>query len=87
MCLLLGLSTLPMRVFLLLAAVGRIPGTMMLSFQGALVFDKNYQLFGVIIALNLVMVAIGYRFRENLYKWIEKINGPAAPKIDEGANT
>jgi uncharacterized membrane protein YdjX (TVP38/TMEM64 family) len=87
LCLLLGLSTLPVRVFILLAAVGRMPGTMMLSLQGALVFDKNYYIFGVIIVINLVMVFLGYSFRESLYRWIEKINDRQTSKIDEIVNT
>ena len=42
LCLIIGVSTMPMRVFLILAGIGRIPGTLMLSLQGALVFEKNY---------------------------------------------
>ncbi|MGD8844742.1 MAG: TVP38/TMEM64 family protein [Desulfobacteraceae bacterium] len=76
LCLILGLSTIPMRVFLLMALVGRIPGTLMLSLQGALVFEKNYFIFVVIVLINLVMVYIGYRCREGIYRWVEKINGP-----------
>jgi uncharacterized membrane protein YdjX (TVP38/TMEM64 family) len=76
LCLILGVSTIPMRVFLLMAAVGRIPGTLMLSLQGALVFEKNYFIFVVIIFMNLLVVYLGYRYREAIYRWVEKINGP-----------
>jgi uncharacterized membrane protein YdjX (TVP38/TMEM64 family) len=87
LCLFLGLSTLPMRVFLLLAAIGRIPGTLMLSFQGALVFEKNYYVFGIFIIINLILAGIGYRYRASLYRWIERVNGVPPPQIDQGANT
>jgi uncharacterized membrane protein YdjX (TVP38/TMEM64 family) len=83
LCLVLGLSTIPMRVFLLMASVGRIPGTLMLSLQGALVFEKNYFIFVVIVLINLVMVYVGYRYREAIYRWVEKINGSPPAIIDE----
>ncbi len=82
LCLFLGVSTMPMRVFLLMALVGRIPGTLMLSLQGALMFEKNYLYFCLIVAVNLVGVLYGYRYRETLYRWIEKINGQPAEEID-----
>jgi uncharacterized membrane protein YdjX (TVP38/TMEM64 family) len=75
LCLVIGVSTMPMRVFLILAGIGRIPGTLMLSLQGALVFEKNYFLFCVFVAINLLIVYYGYRYREALYRRIEKING------------
>ena len=75
LCLIIGVSTMPMRVFLLLAFVGRIPGTLMLSFQGALVFEKNYAILSVILVINLIVVYYAYRYREPIYRWVEKING------------
>ncbi len=75
LCLVLGVSTMPMRVFLILAGIGRIPGTLMLSLQGALVFEKNYLIFCVVVAINLLIVYYGYRYREALYRRVEKING------------
>jgi uncharacterized membrane protein YdjX (TVP38/TMEM64 family) len=87
LCLFLGLSMMPIRLFIMLAAIGRVPGTLMLSFQGALVFEKNYYIFGIFILFNLIMVAVGYRYRESLYGWIEKINGSARPNIDGSGDT
>jgi uncharacterized membrane protein YdjX (TVP38/TMEM64 family) len=75
LCLVIGVSTMPMRVFLILAGIGRIPGTLMLSLQGALVFEKNYLVFCIIVTINVLIVYLGYRYREALYRRIEKING------------
>ena len=83
LCLFLGVSTMPLRVFLLMATVGRIPGTLMLSLQGALVFEKNYFIFCLVVSINLLGVYLGYRYRQAIYQWVEKINGSAAPVIDE----
>lgn len=45
---LLGLSTMPWPVFLFITAVGRMPGTLMLSLQGAETFDGNYLRLGLL---------------------------------------
>lgn len=83
LCLFLGVTTMPMRVLVLLAFVGRIPGTLMLSLQGALVFEKSYLILSVIMVINLLGVYYGYRYRETIYQWVEKINGPPPATIDE----
>jgi uncharacterized membrane protein YdjX (TVP38/TMEM64 family) len=83
LCLCLGVSTIPMRVFLPMATLGRIPGTLMLSLQGALVFEKDYLVFSLVLAANIVAVFFVYRHREALYAWIEKINGQSSQTIDD----
>jgi uncharacterized membrane protein YdjX (TVP38/TMEM64 family) len=83
LCLIIGVSTMPMRVFLLLAFAGRIPGTLMLSFQGALAFEKNYVILSIILVINLIVVYFGYRHREEIYRWVEQINGSPPATIDE----
>ncbi len=39
---LLGLSTMPFKVFIFIASIARMPGTLMLSFEGAQVYERNY---------------------------------------------
>ena len=70
----LGITTLPIKAFLVLAAIGRMPGTLMLSFQGASFFDQNYTLLGILFALCLALVYAVYRYREAVYRWIERQN-------------
>lgn len=74
LCLFLGLSTLPMKVFILLAAVGRMPGTFMLSMQGTFVYQQMYGWFAALIALCGISAYIGYRYREALYQWVDRLN-------------
>lgn len=74
LCLFLGLSVLPFKVFILMAAVGRMPGTFMLSLQGAMLFEGNYLLLAVAILVSALAAYLGYRFREPLNNWIEKQN-------------
>ena len=74
LCLFLGLSTLPIKIFFIMATIGRMPGTFILSLQGAMVFEQNYLLLALAIGGCLVIVLLGYRYRDSLYAWIEKQN-------------
>jgi uncharacterized membrane protein YdjX (TVP38/TMEM64 family) len=74
LCLFLGLSTLPLKVFLLIAAVGRMPGTFLLSLQGAYLFEENYLFLGIAAGVCAILVGIIYLYRERLYLWAERLN-------------
>ncbi len=82
LCLFLGVSKLPIRVFVLIATIGRMPGTLMLSLQGASVFEQNYTLFVIILGVFGAIAFGGYRYREAFYAWIEKYNN-AVMIVDE----
>ena len=73
LCLALGVSTLPMKIFILLAGIGRMPGTFALSLQGEFLYEQNYALLGVMIAACLILALLCYGYREKIYLWIEKI--------------
>ena len=75
LCLFLGLSALPIKVFLVMATLGRMPGTFLLSIQGAFLYERMYGLFVVVLAICIVIAVIGYRYRDPIYSWIEKVNG------------
>jgi uncharacterized membrane protein YdjX (TVP38/TMEM64 family) len=76
LCLALGLSALPVKIFALMTCVGRIPGTLLLSLQGAALYDRSYGLLSVVAAACLVLILLAYRYRETLYRWVEKMNTP-----------
>lgn len=73
-CLFLGFSTIPLKILMILAAVGRMPGTLLLSLQGAFLFRQNYWLFALTFGLSLLAAFLGYRYRETVYGWVEKLN-------------
>jgi uncharacterized membrane protein YdjX (TVP38/TMEM64 family) len=73
LCLALGVSTLPMKIFILLAAIGRMPGTFALSLQGEFLYEQNYVLLGIMIAACLILALVCYGYREKIYLWTEKI--------------
>lgn len=72
LCLLLGISTLPPKLFVLLAAIGRIPGTLLLSVKGAALYDQDYLLLGILAGATLAGLALAVLFRERLYRWFER---------------
>ena len=75
LCLFLGLSGIPLIVFMLIATLGRMPGTLMLSLQGSYVFEQRYGLFAVIMGVCLIIVVLAYTYRDPLYRWLERFNG------------
>jgi len=73
LCMALGVSTLPIKIFILLAAIGRMPGTFALSLQGAFLYEQNYVLLGVMIGACLILACLCYGYREKIYIWIERL--------------
>lgn len=66
----LGMSHMPLPVFLFIAAVGRMPGTMMLSLQGAEVYQGNYLRLALLLALSGLLVALCAVYRKRLLAWL-----------------
>jgi uncharacterized membrane protein YdjX (TVP38/TMEM64 family) len=75
LCLFLGISAIPLKIFIILTTIGRMPGTLMLSLQGSYIFEQRYGWFALIVSVCLVLIFLAYRYREGLYNWIEKCNG------------
>ena len=76
LCLFLGVGALPFRVFFILAAVGRLPGTLLLSLQGAFLYQKMYGVFATVMGICIIVALLAYYFRDGLYQWLERYNGP-----------
>ena len=72
LCLFLGLSALPFKIFVFMTTIGRMPGTFILSLQGAMLFEQNYWILAIATAICSGIVLIGYRYRESFYAWIDK---------------
>jgi uncharacterized membrane protein YdjX (TVP38/TMEM64 family) len=72
LCLFLGLTELPFRVFIILAALGRMPGTLMLSLQGQLLYRQNYWLLGAIVLACVVAVWFVVKFKDPIYRLVER---------------
>jgi len=74
LCLFLGVTALPFKIFILLAGFGRMPGTLLLSLQGEFLFEQNYAVFGAIALVGLLILVIAIRYRKTVYSWIDPNN-------------
>jgi uncharacterized membrane protein YdjX (TVP38/TMEM64 family) len=86
LCLFLGLSSLSHRVFLLIAGIGRMPGTFMLSLQGAALYEDNLVMFAVLTAVFAFMALAAWYYRERLYRLLDRLNAdhpdrPVDPRV------
>jgi uncharacterized membrane protein YdjX (TVP38/TMEM64 family) len=73
LCFILGLSPMNFRVFLVICIIGRFPGTLMLTLQGAQVYKGNYWNTLILTAVCLLLAGAAYFFRETLYEWIKRL--------------
>jgi len=73
LCMLLGLTSLPGRVFFAVSTLGRLPGTLALSLQGASIFEKDYMFFVIVTALTLLFAFAAWLLRDPLYRWMARL--------------
>jgi uncharacterized membrane protein YdjX (TVP38/TMEM64 family) len=73
LCFILGLSPMNIRVFLVICIIGRIPGTLMLTLQGAEVYAGHYWSTVILFGFCLLVAGLAYFFRETLYSWIRRL--------------
>jgi uncharacterized membrane protein YdjX (TVP38/TMEM64 family) len=71
LCYLLGLSKMPWQVFLVISTAGRIPGTILLTLQGAKLYDGNITGFLLALGLAVIVALPAWHYRERLYLWVE----------------
>ena len=74
LCIFLGLSSLSVKVFLLMCGIGRMPGTLMLSLHGAQIFQKDYTTLALLIAVTFIFVVPACVWRERIYSWVDSLN-------------
>jgi len=68
----LGGTAMPFKVFIVLAGIGRMPGTLLLSLQGGLLFERMYALYAGVIFASLVLLFLSIYYRKTIYAWVER---------------
>ena len=84
LCFILGLSLMPFKLFLLISTVGRLPGTLLLTLQGAKVVQGDYYSTLVILGLCLVFILLLGYYREAVYRWIRRFDHPKEKALGSG---
>jgi uncharacterized membrane protein YdjX (TVP38/TMEM64 family) len=80
LCFILGVSPLPFGTFLVLTTFGRMPGTWLLSVQGAKVGGGYYVEFVVFLTVAAVGLFLGYIYRDAVFHWMRRRHEPEAAK-------
>lgn len=79
LCYVLGLAPMSWRIFLVVSSVGRIPGTLVLSLQGAMIYQENYWSFVVLGLLSVAFILPVYFWRDRIYGWLYRLEGKRGP--------
>jgi uncharacterized membrane protein YdjX (TVP38/TMEM64 family) len=67
---LLGLSPMPLLTFAVICALGRIPGTVLLSIGGAALYKQNWMLLAVLGTICIIVFVIAYLKRDKIMAWL-----------------
>jgi len=71
LCYILGLSPMGLLPFTAVCALGRIPGTIMLSYSGSALYDENWLLLVAVSAICLIVLAAFYLHRDRIEIWLK----------------
>lgn len=77
---LLGLSSMPFKVFIFIATIARMPGTLVLSFEGAQVYEGNYLELLVLLIFSAIVTLPCYLYRKQI---LEKLTHYSSSKALE----
>jgi len=77
---LLGLSSMPFKVFIFIATIARMPGTLVLSFEGAQVYEGNYVELLVLLIFSAIVTLPCYLYRKQI---LEKLTHYSSSKALE----
>jgi uncharacterized membrane protein YdjX (TVP38/TMEM64 family) len=76
---LLGFSPMPLRAFVLISTIGRMPGTWLLSATGAGLVNQSRTAFSFLLILMGTIVVIAFLFRDKLLQALRHASGHRPP--------
>ena len=71
LCYVLGLSRMKLSTFLFVSIVGRLPGTYLLTMQGATIRNEEYHAFLIITVVSVAILIVAYLYRNQLFDWLK----------------
>jgi uncharacterized membrane protein YdjX (TVP38/TMEM64 family) len=60
-------------IFLIISTMGRIPGTLMATLQGAKAFDHQYKLFLILLGISALVILVFYIYHEEIHHLTKKL--------------
>jgi uncharacterized membrane protein YdjX (TVP38/TMEM64 family) len=73
LCYILGLTPMRVGIFLVISSIGRIPGTLIATLQGANAFGHQYTIFLVLVGMSTLIALVFYVYGEEIHKLIKKL--------------
>ena len=71
LCYILGLSGMRLSTFLIVSTIGRIPGTYLLTIQGASIRSEEYSTAVLFMVISAAILFLAYLYRMRLLQWIK----------------
>ena len=71
LCYVLGLSRMRLSTFLVVSIIGRLPGTYLLTMQGATIRNEEYHTFLILIVASVTILGVAYFYRNQLFDWLK----------------
>jgi uncharacterized membrane protein YdjX (TVP38/TMEM64 family) len=73
LCWLLGLTHMRFLDFFLMNLLGRLPGTVILTFQGSAVKDERYKFFLILLIVSVVLTVVLYFSRNHIIRFFSHL--------------
>ena len=73
LCYILGLTPMHLGIFLIISTIGRIPGTLMATLQGAKAFEHQYYTFGLLLAASGLIILAFYIYHEEIHNLVKRL--------------
>ena len=80
LCYILGLTPMHLGIFLIISTIGRIPGTLLATLQGAKAFDQQYVILLILLVISALIILVFYVYHESIHQWIKKMSEAGARK-------
>ena len=81
LCYILGLTPMHLGVFLIISTVGRIPGTLMATLQGAKAFDHQYKFFLILLGISTLVVLVFGIYHEEIHHLARRFKREKRKKV------
>ncbi len=75
LCYILGLTPMHLGIFLIISTIGRVPGTLMATLQGAKAFDHQYKTFFFLLGISAMVILVFYIYHEEIHHQVKKMIG------------
>jgi uncharacterized membrane protein YdjX (TVP38/TMEM64 family) len=73
LCYILGLTPMHFGIFLIISTLGRIPGTLMATLQGAKAFDHQYKFFLILMGVSTLIILVFYIYHDEIHQLTKKL--------------